>query len=208
VLEPLAGLHDLRDLGDAGGLVRAGLSEGRTEVSSLDGTIRFTNGVGRTDDLTVVADAGTGNIVGEADLPRWQLDMTAMFTVDEPEGTPPFGVRFLGPIDKPSREFRLDPLLASIGERLKQRLLEDEKIQLKLRKGAKAEPGTVADTILRGVFGDPDRPQESAGPELEGAPPPDDAPVVAPTPEPAPPGPPEQPELLDLLKRVIPDASR
>ncbi|MGD9538824.1 MAG: AsmA family protein [Alphaproteobacteria bacterium] len=201
VLEPLAGLRNLSDLGDAGGLVRAGLSKGRTEIRSLDGTIRFTNGVGRTDDMRLVADAGVGEITGEADLPRWQLDMTAMFTVNQPQGTPPFGVRFLGPIDKPSREFRLDPLLASIGERLKQRLLEDENIQLKLRKGAKAEPGTPADAILRGVFGDPDRSQGPSGPELEGAPPPEGPPPAEAAPEPQ-----RQPGLLDLLKRVVPEA--
>ncbi len=225
VVGALGSLGDLGSLADAGGLVQGGLSKGRTQIKSLDGAVRFVNGVGRTDDVRVVADAGVGAIVGEADLPRWRLDMTATFTVDRPPGTPPFGVRLVGPIDKPTRQFAIDPLMASITDKFKDRLLNDERLKLKLRKGAKAEPGTLTDKVLRDVLGDPDAPApgDDIPAPIEGAPPPeplpspdasaepefDTLPEAVPTPAPEPePAPAEKPELLDLLKQVIPELSK
>ncbi|MSO69496.1 MAG: AsmA family protein [Alphaproteobacteria bacterium] len=225
VVGALGSLSDLGSLADAGGLVQGGLSKGRTQIKSIDGTVRFVKGVGRADDIRVVADAGLGAIVGEADLPRWRLDMTATFTVDQPPGTPPFGVRLVGPIDKPTRQFAIDPLMASIGDKFKERLLNDERLKLKLRKGAKAEPGTLTDKVLRDVLGDPDAPAtgDDIPAPIEGAPPPeplpspdasaepefDTLPEAVPAPAPAPElAPAEKPELLDLLKQVIPELSK
>ena len=221
VVGALGSLGDLGGLSDVGGLVRGGLSKGSTRISTLDGSLRFTNGVGRTDNIRVVADTGLGAIAGEADLPRWRLDMTATFTLNQPPGTAPFGVRFLGPIDKPTRQFAIDPLMASIGDKLKQRLLDEGGLKLKLRKGAKAEPGTLADKVLRGVLGDPDAPAPGEGEPkpVEGAPPPEPLPspdanadpefdampesIPEPAPEPA-----QKPKLFDLLKQVIPELSK
>ena len=115
--------------------------------------------------------------------------------------------------------------MASITDKFKDRLLNDERLKLKLRKGAKAEPGTLTDKVLRDVLGDPDAPApgDDIPAPIEGAPPPeplpspdasaepefDTLPEAVPTPAPEPePAPAEKPELLDLLKQVIPELSK
>ena len=94
--------------------------------------------------------------------------------------------------------------MAVVGKRLAVQALDNEGLKLKLRKGAKAESGSVADQVLRNVFGDPDAAADDAplGDDRP-APMPD---YEEPSPEPEPSQPTAQPDdVLDLLKRVVPD---
>ena len=148
-------LGALNDPADFLGLADAGLSEGTTRLDSLDGMIRVNNGLATTNDLEIRADGGNGTVRGTADLPSWRLDLTSTFTLTDHPKAPPVGVRLTGPIDNPARELLIAEmqnfLIGKIAKTTVQKL-----VLPKLRKGAKAEPGSIEDTLLRGIFGDPD----------------------------------------------------
>ena len=133
------------------------LSSGQTAIRSLDGTVRVQNGLARIDGFKIVADGGVGDINGTADLPAWQLDLTALFRLDQHADAPPVGVHLEGPIDEPQRRYLIEEMQAHLIEvGLLSLAGSDEVPKITLRKGAKAEPGTKIDTLLRTVLGDPD----------------------------------------------------
>ncbi len=140
-----------------------GLSSGQTKILSLDGTVRVQNGKARIDGFKVVADGGGGDIGGTADLPAWQLDLTALFRLTEHTDAPPVGIRFEGPIDAPERRYVIEDMQAYL---VKLGLLSlagaPDMPKITLRKGAKAEPGTEMDKLLRNVLGDPDEAEDAA----------------------------------------------
>ena len=148
-------LGELNDPADFLSLADMGLSDGTTRLDSLDGTIRVNNGLATTNDLTILADGGRGSVRGTVDLPSWRLDLTSLFTLTDHPKAPPLGVRLTGPIDSPARELLTKDmqtyLISKIAKSTVQKL-----VLPKLRKGAKAEPGTIEDTLLRTIFGDPD----------------------------------------------------
>jgi len=148
-------LGDLNDPADFLGLADSGLSGGTTRLDSLDGTIQVRNGLATTHDLVVLADGGRGDIRGTADLPSWKLDLTALFDLTEHPKAPPVGVRLTGAIDNPARELLISEMQAYLIKRIAKTSI-GKLIVPKLRKGAKAEPGSIEDTLLRGIFGDPD----------------------------------------------------
>ena len=140
------------------------LSSGQTAIRSLDGTVRVQNGQARIDGFEIVADGGVGEINGTADFPAWQLDLTALFRLAEHADAPQVGVQLEGSIDRPERRYLIEEMQAHL---VKLGLLSlagsDDVPKITLRKGAKAEPGTEIDTLLRNVLGDPDE-AEAAGP--------------------------------------------
>ena len=155
-------LGELNDPTDFLKLADIGLSGGTTRLDSLDGTIHVKNGLATTSDLLVLADGGRGNIRGTADLPSWRLDLTALFDLTDHPKAPPVGVRLTGAIDNPARELLISEMQAYLIERMATTAV-GKLIVPKLRKGAKAEPGSIEDALLRGIFGDPedDTPQRS-----------------------------------------------
>ena len=140
------------------------LSSGQTAIRSLDGTVWVQNGQARIDGFEIVADGGIGDISGTADLPAWQLDLTALFHLAEHADAPPVGVRLEGSIDRPERHHLIEEMQAHLVQLgLLSLAGSDDAPKITLRKGAKAEPGTEIDTLLRNVLGDPDE-AEDAGP--------------------------------------------
>ena len=139
------------------------LSSGQTAILSLDGAVRVQDGEARIDGFKVVADGGVGDISGTADLPAWQLDLTAQFRLTEHADAPPVGIRFEGPIDAPERRYVIEDMQAHL---VKLGLLSlagaPDMPKITLRKGAKAEPGTEMDRLLRNVLGDPDEAEDAA----------------------------------------------
>ncbi len=85
-------------------LFRSAMGGGTTRFSSLDGTMRIDNGVVRTDDLNLIANAGRGEAKGFVDLPRWNMDMQALFRLTEHPNAPPFRVQLSGPPDQADRK--------------------------------------------------------------------------------------------------------
>ena len=143
------------------------LSSGQTAIRSLDGTVRVQNGQARIDGFEIVADGGIGEINGTADLPAWQLDLSALFRLAEHSNAPPVGVHLEGPIDRPERRYLIEEMQAHlINLGLLSLAGSDDVPKITLRKGAKAEPGTEIDTLLRNVLGDPDE-AEDVGPSAE-----------------------------------------
>ena len=136
-------------------LADIGLSGGTTRLDSLDGTIHVKNGLATTSDIILLADGGRGSVRGTADLPSWRLDLTALFDLTEHPKAPLLGVRMTGAIDNPARELLISDMQAYLIERIAKTAV-GKLIVPKLRKGAKAEPGSIEDTLLRGIFGDPD----------------------------------------------------
>ena len=139
------------------------LSGGRTAIRSLDGAVRVQDGKARIDGFKVIADGGAGDIGGTADLPAWQLDIAALFRLTEHPDAPPVGIRFAGPIDAPERRYVIEDMQAHL---VKLGLLSlagaPDMPKITLRKGAKAEPGTEMDKLLRNVLGDPDEAEYAA----------------------------------------------
>ena len=138
------------------------LSSGQTAIRSLDGTVRVQDGLARIDGFEVVADGGVGDVSGTADLPAWELDLTALFRLTEHADAPPVGIRFEGPIDAPERRYEIADMQAHL---VKLGLLSlagaPAMPKITLRKGAKAEPGTEMDRLLRNVLGDPDEAEDA-----------------------------------------------
>jgi uncharacterized protein involved in outer membrane biogenesis len=85
-------------------LFRSAMGGGTTRFSNLDGTMRIDKGVVRTDDLNLIANAGRGEAKGFVDLPRWNMDMQALFRLTEHPSAPPFRVRLTGPPDQADRK--------------------------------------------------------------------------------------------------------
>ena len=147
------------------------LSAGQTAIRSLNGTVRVQGGQARIDGFEIVADGGVGDISGTADLPAWEVDLTAQFRLTGHADAPPVGVRFEGAIDGPERRYLIADMQAHL---VKLGLLSlagaSDMPKITLRKGAKAEPGTEMDSILRNVLGDPDEAGDGAPAEAPGEP--------------------------------------
>ena len=142
------------------------LSSGQTAIHSLDGTVRVQNGMARIDGFRIITDGGVGDINGTADLPAWQLDLTALFRLDEHANAPPVGVKLEGPIDRPERHYLMEEMQAHLVQLGLLSLAGSPDVpKITLRKGAKAEPGTEIDTLLRNVLGDPDEAEDAADDE-------------------------------------------
>ncbi|MDD9991463.1 MAG: AsmA family protein, partial [Rhodospirillales bacterium] len=138
------------------------LSSGQTAIHSLDGVVWVQNGRARIDDFQIVTDGGVGTIDGTADLPAWQLDLSALFRLAEHADAPPVGVHLEGPIDRPERRHLIREMQAHLIELgLLSLAGSPEAPNITLRKGAKAEPGTEMDTLLRNVLGDPDEAEDA-----------------------------------------------
>ncbi len=90
----------LRDPGGVLKLPEALGSAKRTEFGALDGTFAVDNGVVRTDDLKLVADAGTSSAKGSFDLPAWTLDVAVQLRLLGQAVLPPLGIRITGPPDR------------------------------------------------------------------------------------------------------------
>lgn len=91
----------LRDPGGVLKLSEALGSAKRTEFGALDGTFAVDNGVLQTDDLKLVADAGTGSAKGFFDLPAWKLDVAVELRLLGQTLLPPLGIRITGSPDRP-----------------------------------------------------------------------------------------------------------
>ncbi|MDP6587848.1 MAG: AsmA family protein [Alphaproteobacteria bacterium] len=171
-------LGDLNDPSDFLNLADTGLSGGTTRLESLDDTIHVKNGLATTSDLLLVADGGRGSVRGTADLPSWRLDLTALFDLTDHPKAPPLGVRMTGAIDNPARELLISDMQAYLIKRIAKTAV-GKLVLPKLRDGAKAEPGSIEDTLLRGVFGDPDDGEPARSPDGAQPPPAEDSPPAS-----------------------------
>jgi len=136
------------------GLFGSAMGGGQTRFSRLDGTFDIRNGVLRTNDVKLQADAGLGTARGFADLPRWTMDFTSQFRLTEHPKAPPFGMRVVGPIDNPKRVFQFKELQTYLLQRGVGTLLR-KAFPGKIPGGAPGAPGT------------PQQQQQPAKPRIE-----------------------------------------
>ncbi len=122
------------------GILGSAMGGGTTAFSKLDGTFRIERGIMRTDDLTLVADAGHGTAAGFVDLPGWHMDVNSVFRLTEHPKAPPFRARAVGPPDEPRRIFDFKELQAWVLQRGVGRLID------RLIPGAKSDGGGSSGT--------------------------------------------------------------
>ena len=95
-------------------LVGTTMKKGRTKFSALSATFRIKNGVLKTDDLHLVAEAGEAHASGIVNWPLWHMDFNSRFVLTDHPKAPPFSVHTVGAIDNPKRIFKFDQLQAHI----------------------------------------------------------------------------------------------
>lgn len=144
------GLDILRLFGQA-------MGGGQTKFSSLAGTFTIDKGVLRTDDVTLTAQAGKGDAKGYADLPRWNMDFTADFSLTEHPQAPPFSMTARGPIDNPQRIFHLEKLQAyllqrGVGSLLKKALPKAQQPQQQQQQQQQQQKPQRPEDILKGLL--------------------------------------------------------
>ncbi|HEX3499447.1 MAG TPA: AsmA family protein [Stellaceae bacterium] len=104
-----ARLNEGRGAIDLPGLVR-GLSGGRTRYHSLDGTFRIADGIMRSDDLRLAAEAAEGRADATLDLPKWLIHSHLELRLTEHAAAPPLGATLDGAIDAPHIVFDVNAL--------------------------------------------------------------------------------------------------
>ena len=163
------------------GLLAAGFEAGRTRYSQLRGTFSITDGRIATEDTYLAADGGTGSLTGGADLPAWQVDATAMFTLADHPEVPPIGVRLSGPLEAPQKQIEAARLDQFLIEKSARELLQEPPPG---NEEASEAPAPEAEAPLAEV----DVPAaEAPVPEPAATAQPMPEPVAKPTPKPAPP---------------------
>jgi len=102
-------------------LAQKSLSGGETRFSSLTGTYTVAKGVLRSNDIKLQAEAAAGTATAVVDLPPQQMDVKTSFRLSEHPGSPPVGVRLVGPLDNPRRIFEIEEMQAHVIQRLVER---------------------------------------------------------------------------------------
>ncbi|MBT3792526.1 MAG: AsmA family protein [Rhodospirillales bacterium] len=91
-------------------LASTAMAGGTTKFSSLKGNFKIKKGVIRSDDLTLVADGGTGQGKMVLNLPLWWIDTNANFRLSGNAKAPPFGIAIRGNLDAPARILKMNAL--------------------------------------------------------------------------------------------------
>ena len=104
-----ARLDELKRTGDPGGLLR-GLSGGRTRYRTLDGSFGIADGIVRSDEFRLAADAGEANVDTRLDLPSWLMRLRLELRLTDHAAAPPLAVTLDGPIDAPRILFDVNAL--------------------------------------------------------------------------------------------------
>lgn len=127
-------------------LVQRSLAGGSTKFSELSGTYVVQNGILRSNDIKLIAEAAVGSGTAVVDLPPRQMDVSFSARLSEHENAPPIGVRLVGPLDNPRQIFETEQMQAYVVQRLAQRGL------LRNLEGKSTGNKTV-DGLLKGVLG-------------------------------------------------------
>jgi hypothetical protein len=111
-----ARLNEGRAGTDLPGLLH-GLSGGRTRYSALDGNFRIADGIMRSDDLHLLADAAEGRADATLDLPKWLLHSRLELRLTDHAAAPPLALMLDGAIDAPRMVFDINALEDYLGQR-------------------------------------------------------------------------------------------
>ncbi len=154
-------LGNLQNLQSVLGLLNTSMGKGQTPFSSFKADIAFTEGVGKIQSMSLVAQGGQGQASGQIDLPHYTVDIRSEFHLTDLPKLPPFHMHLSGPIDNPSRQLDTSALQKYMMENVFKGVIE------KLGKG-KFKPADMLGSILGGGNNDKNQPapqqQDKAGP--------------------------------------------
>ena len=97
--------------------LQAAMSGGTTRFSKLTGSYKVTDGVLRSDDISLIADGGTGTGRLKVDIGRWWMEARSQFHLSGNTEAPPFGLELKGPLDSPRRIIKANRLQAWLANR-------------------------------------------------------------------------------------------
>lgn len=139
-------LKELNRAPDFLSLIEKSLNGGNTQFSALKGSYTVSNGILRSNDITLTADAANGTATAVVDLPPRQMDLQAQARLTEHPNSPPIGIQIVGPLDNPRQIFKTDEMQAYVLQRLAQRGL--------LKNLDKVKTGDEnVDNLLKGILG-------------------------------------------------------
>lgn len=154
-------LKELNGASDFLDLTQKALSGGETAFRSLSGTYQVQQGVLRSNDIALDADAAQGSATAVVDLPPRQLDVNMQAGLTEHPNAPPVGMRLVGPFDNPRRILAIDEMQRFIVRQVGTRTLKQldrsgtvEKLDNLLNSGGGQAGGSATGDSATG--GDPD----------------------------------------------------
>ncbi len=117
-------LRELNGATDFLDLTQRALSGGETRFQALTGTYVVKQGVLRSNDVALEADAARGTATAVIDLPPRQLDVNARATLTDHPNAPPVGMRLVGPFDNPRQILDVDEMQRHIVQQVGTRTLK------------------------------------------------------------------------------------
>ena len=126
-------------------LLQTAMAGGTTRFSRLSGTFAVKDGVLRSNDVSIIADGGTGAGRLMVDMGRWLMDGDVRFRLSGNAQAPPFGLRMKGPLDAPRRIVKANALQAWLAERAAGALL-NQFIRRPPQDGGTAGSGSTQDS--------------------------------------------------------------
>jgi uncharacterized protein involved in outer membrane biogenesis len=133
-------LKNKKDVAGILSILGSAMGGGSSRFTQLAGTFAIKDGVMRTNDLKIAAEAGAGSAAGFVDLPNWNMDMQAEFRLTEHARAPAFRARALGAPDDPRRIFDFNEIQKWLLQEGVGGLIQ------KLLPGAKPSGGTSSGT--------------------------------------------------------------
>ena len=103
-------LKELNGATDFVDLTQRALSGGETAFTALTGSYTVQQGVLRSNDIALDADAANGSATAVVDLPPRQMDVNARARLSDHPNAPPVGMRLVGPFDNPRQILDIDEM--------------------------------------------------------------------------------------------------
>jgi uncharacterized protein involved in outer membrane biogenesis len=142
-------------------LLQTAMAGGTTRFSKLNGTFAVKGGVLRSNDVSIIADGGTGAGKLMVDMGRWVMDGDVRFRLSGNAGAPPFDLVMKGPLDSPRRIIKANALQAWLANRAAGALV-NQFLGKPKQDGSSTDGGTPAsgsqpqpsskDQFIKGIF--------------------------------------------------------
>lgn len=118
-------LQELNGATDFIDLTQRALSGGETAFTALTGTYNVQQGVLRSNDIALDADAAQGSATAVLDLPPRQMDVNARARLSDHPNAPPVGMRLVGPFDNPRQILDIDEMQRYVVQTIGTRTLKE-----------------------------------------------------------------------------------
>jgi hypothetical protein len=102
-------------------LAQKAMSGGTTPFESLTASYQITDGVLRSEDITLKSKAAEGRGTAVVNLPPQEMDVNTQFWLSEHPNSPPIGLRMVGPLNNPRQILDANKLQAFVLQRVIER---------------------------------------------------------------------------------------